>query len=117
MIDTDMLAACGIDAGNGMRLCGGDGEFYETMLRLLAEDTEMPDTDELLAEGRWDDLLLDANGIQGMSGQVSAGPLYESASEVVSLIRSGRYERVPEACDRMRRDYDRTLGAIRDAVA
>ena len=92
MVDTQTLAALGIDAEEGLAYCADDPEFYEEMLgEYVAEaGAGLDELDRAYAGRDWQLYGIRAHSIKSTSRMIGATAFSELAREMELAAREGR---------------------------
>nr|WP_289766279.1 Hpt domain-containing protein [uncultured Acetatifactor sp.] len=84
------LRALGVDVDDGLKRLMGNEKLYRRLLgsfvKMIGTQAVDPDFDE----NDYTEALEKAHSIKGTAGNLSLTPIYESYSEILNLLRSGK---------------------------
>ena len=115
----DYLAGCGIDIKKGMVNCGGEEEFYRSILLeyLNSSDEKKEKLEGFLKDGDMEGYGIQIHSIKSTSATIGAMTLSEKAMELEHLAKEGKSGEVRLGHEPMAEEYSRVLNAISKVVS
>jgi len=115
----DLLAECGIDIKKGIANCGGEEDFYRSiLLEYLDSSAEKKDKlEKFLKEGDMESYGIQVHSLKSTSATIGAMTLSAKALELEQLAKAGKSGEVGLKHEPMSAEYTRVLNAISRVVS
>ncbi len=94
------LKDLGVNTDEGVQRMGGNSSLYQRMLVKLKDMIKNSLVQMDFDSNDYADIIEVAHAIKGASGNLSIGPVYESYSEVVRLLREQQPEQAKEVWEK-----------------
>jgi HPt (histidine-containing phosphotransfer) domain-containing protein len=94
----------------------GDMDFYEHLLNLFIHDDTMKNIEEDVRCEKWDEAFTEAHALKGLAGNLGFTALFQSISELVIIIRSGRLNELSASLENVKSCYDQIIKVINKNV-
>ena len=113
-----ILDSSGINTARGLANCGGDDEFYHTILLeyLRGADEKKRDLEKFLAAGDFQNYGILIHSLKSTSAMIGAEAPYKLAQALEAAAKDGNGDYVRSNHGAFLDQYDATLGAIKKAV-
>ena len=115
----DHLSKCGIDVKKGISNCGGEEEFYRSiLLEYLNSSVEKKENlERFLKEGDMEGYGINVHSLKSTSATIGAMTLSEKALELEHMAKEGRIGDVRLGHEPMMAEYSWVLNAISKVVS
>ena len=115
----DYLAKCGFDVKKGISNCGGEEEFYRSILLeyLNSSDEKKEKLERYLKEGDMEGYGIHVHSLKSTSATIGATALSEMALELERLAKEGKESDVRLKHDPMFAEYSWVLNVISKVVS
>ena len=113
-----ILDSSGINTARGLANCGGDDEFYHTILLeyLRGADEKKEDLEKFLAAGDFQNYGILIHSLKSTSAMIGAEAPCKLAQALEAAAKDGNGDYVRSNHGAFLDQYDATLGAIKKAV-
>ena len=101
ILDKSRLIGAGIAYDEGLARCMGDAALYHSFLRMFLESGELAAIQKAFAAGDLAALEREAHSLKGVGGNLSLTVVYELASRITTVARSGSLVGVGEDVERL----------------
>ena len=110
----DRLAKAGIDINEGLRFCGGDEEFYESVLAeyLATSNGRRGELDDALSSHDMNDYGIKVHALKSVSRTIGAAGIADIAQSLENAAKNGDEENVRGAHAGLFEEYDKVIAAI-----
>ena len=105
----ELLLAANIDYENGMKRFAGNTVLYEKYLLKFREDKHFEGAIAAYDRQDYDTLLKETHTLKGVAGTLGLLHIYQKSSEIVSALRTGELEQIPELVKQLQKAYEETL--------
>ncbi|WP_408070548.1 Hpt domain-containing protein [Butyrivibrio sp. JL13D10] len=89
MLTIDVLKEFGADTAEGLARCLDDEEFYLELIPEALERERYEELKSLLEEKKNQEAFEAAHALKGVLGNLALTPIYEPASKMTELLRTG----------------------------
>ena len=115
----EYLAKCGIDIKKGISNCGGEEEFYRSILLeyLNSSDEKKNKLEQHLKDGDMEGYGIQVHSLKSTSATIGAMALSEKALELEHLAKEGRAGEVRLKHEPMAAEYAWVLDALSKVVS
>lgn len=86
----DELRALGVDVDDGLKRLMGNEKLYKRLLGSFVKMIRTQAVDPDFDENDYTDTIEKTHSIKGTAGNLSLTPIYESYSEMLNLLRTGK---------------------------
>ncbi len=107
------LALRETDVEGALRRLYGNEELYKTCLIQFLDDPTMGELNAAGAAKAWDDAFTAAHALKWLAGNLGFVPLMHDVGRLVTIIRSGRSDEIPDCLSSVNSRYRDITDAIR----
>ena len=112
-MDKETLIAANVDYENGKKRFAGNETLYNKYLLKFREDTHYQAVKDAYEAGDFDTLLKEAHTLKGVSGTLGLQDIYHSCAEIVTALRAGSKEQIPELVEKLHNAYEKTMSVLK----
>ena len=105
-------ASVGSDAGEVVRRLGGAPELVEHFLTKFRDDSSFSELHKALDKGETETAFRAAHTLKGICANLGLGRLFEQASSVTELLRSGDLNGAKKAFPLLASEYEHVIKAL-----
>ena len=108
-MDKDTLIAAKIDYENGIKRFAGNEALYEKYLLKFKDDVHYETAKAAYEAGDFETLLKEAHTLKGVAGTLGLTDIYQTCANIVTTLRSGDKEQVPQLFHMLQHAYEKTM--------
>lgn len=113
MLTAEKLKNYGANIEEGLARCMNDENFYLRMVNMAIEDKNFERLAEATESGEIPRIFEAAHALKGMLGNLALTPLFQPASEITELARTGTQADYPALWEKLA-EARKTLRALQD---
>ena len=111
-MNKELLVSAGIDYDGGVRRFMGNALLFEKMLCKFLTDQSFSEARKSLEDCEWEFFFRNVHTLKGVSGNLSINVIYNTASQIVSLLRANDLEGAKAQIPSLEEEY----GAVSKAI-